>query len=81
MPYINKERRSELDAYPYAETKGELSYLITMSSLDFLERKNGYSYDDLADVVGVLELTKQEFIRRMVNFYEDKKIEENGDVY
>ena len=40
-----------------------------------------FSYLTCVVVVGTLVLTTVEFIRRMVNPYEDKKIAENGDVY
>jgi hypothetical protein len=33
------------------------------------------------EIVGALECCKQEFIRRKLNPYEDKKIKENSDVY
>lgn len=38
------------------------------------------SYQTANAIVGALECAKQEFIRRTLNPYEDRKIEENGDV-
>ena len=39
------------------------------------------SYHAYNEIIGVLECVKQEFYRRMVAPYEDKKCEENGDVF
>jgi hypothetical protein len=41
----------------------------------------GLSYKSINDVIGVLECVKQEFYRRIAVPYEDKKIEQNGDIY
>lgn len=37
-------------------------------------------YKRINDLVGAVECAKQEFIRRYVNYYEDTKICENGDI-
>jgi len=37
-------------------------------------------YSDYNEVVGMVECAKLEFYRRPVSEYEDKKIEENGDI-
>lgn len=61
---------------------GELNYKITTDIISYLKWKyDKVGYAQLNEVVGVLECAKQEFIRRMVNPYEDAKIKENGDVY
>jgi len=60
--------------------KGDLSYLITKLCLMYIRIKEK-NYTTLSDVVGVLECTKSEFIRRMVDPYEDEKIKENEDVF
>jgi hypothetical protein len=39
------------------------------------------TYTEYNALVGVLECVKQEFYRRAVSSYEDKKKEGNGDVY
>ena len=44
-------------------------------------KKRGKSYTVLNEIVGVLEQVKDEFQRRVVHPYEDKKRMENGDVY
>ena len=89
MPYIPKERRSDLVTVGgYAETCGELNYYITNEILGYLYRgqhrtgefKN-ISYSDYNEVIGVLECVKMELYRRMVAPFEDEKKEINGDVF
>lgn len=94
MPYIKEEDRLELlgaldpfyigeghiDEIPCPSNAGELNYVITVIITEYLKRK-GLRYQQINDVVGALEGAKAEFYRRVVVPYEDKKIEENGDVY
>ena len=84
MPYIAKERRS-LVKVGYKpgfrfESAGELNYLFTETLIRYMKDK-GLSYQTINDIVGALEGCKMEFIRRVVNTYEDSKITENGDCY
>lgn len=81
MPYINKEARLELDTLMRdPDTAGELNYEITrMCRLYVLDK--GTSYQTINDIIGALEGCKLEFYRRFAAPYEDRKIEENGDVY
>lgn len=81
MPYIDKERRTELDmAADVPETPGELNYAITTLCLDYLEGGDK-DYAALNEIVGALECAKLEFYRRAVSPYEDQKKSDNGDVY
>jgi hypothetical protein len=82
MPYIKGQRRRSEIAFGDSPAKnaGELNYLITLLLLDYLKEKE-LSYQTLNDIVGALEGAKLEFVRRVVNPYEDQKIKENGDVY
>jgi hypothetical protein len=89
MPYIKKERRKELfclstddSAFMFwnVETPGELNYAFTHILNSYLENKK-LSYQTINEIIGALEGSKLEFYRRIVAPYEDKKIEENGDVY
>ena len=86
MPYISQERRIQLDGYnpplqsDRAETPGELNYKITVLLKDFLDL-HGTNYTNMNNIVGAVECAKQEFIRRIINPYENTKIEENGDCY
>jgi hypothetical protein len=79
MPYVDKDLRrvALLDG---ASTAGELNFLLTNLVRNYL-MDNGMNYQTMNDIIGALEGCKMEFYRRMVVPYEDKKIEENGDVY
>lgn len=85
MPYIKQEQRDPLD--PFIEdlvrvsgaSAGELNYIITR--LIWITSSFDPCYTTYNDMLGVLEAVKQEFYRRVVAPYEDRKREENGDVY
>lgn len=79
----------------YKETSspypGCLNYIITTLILKsynkmFEEESKGvgeklsFSYSDWNEIVGMLECCKLEFYRHLIGPYEDKKINENGDV-
>jgi len=78
MPYIREEFRKIANTIPI--DAGELNYKLTNVILDYLSR-NGNKYNVMNEIVGVLEQVKDEFQRRIIHPYEDKKINENGDVY
>jgi hypothetical protein len=61
------------------DTPGELNFAITQLLLNYLD--GGMSYTAINEVIGVLECAKLELYRRVAAPYEDKKKEENGDVY
>ena len=90
MPYIDPDRRKELDLDPWdARTPGELNYVITIIVSRYIycklhcygKQTDKLNYTLLNEVVGVLESTKLEFYRRMVMPYETEKEKINGDVY
>lgn len=87
MPYIKPENRVKyekvldeliriLKSLPVEEVDGELNYVVTK----ILKQVYLLRYFNINRVVGVLECIKQEFYRRVVAPYEDKKIKESGDV-
>ncbi len=87
MPYIKKEEREKLDHWvdnvlfhmSSIESKdGAVNYVITRI-IDDIYGKGGYAVFNRA--MGVLDCVSKEFYRRKVAPYEDKKIQENGDVY
>ena len=91
MPYINPDLRKPLDAsirqlraklYLHAEgteqEAGVLNYTITSLLDPWL--CDGVTYRDVNMLVGVLECVKMELYRRAAAPYEDKKLQENGDV-
>ena len=86
MPYISHEERDGYAARGINELSdgislpGQLNYVITKLVLNYMER-DYINYSRIALVTGVLENVKQEFYRRFAAPYEDKKKEENGDVY
>lgn len=80
MPYIKSEDRNKVLDSGKAETAGELNFLVTLICGDYLATK-GTNYQVINDIIGALEGAKIEFYRRIVAQYEDKKAQENGDVY
>lgn len=79
MPYITDEQRIELGTGVSPETKGELTYLLYLTLVEWLQ--NGEkNFARHADAIGAIECAKLEFYRRHLAPYEDLKIQENGDV-
>lgn len=83
MPYIEQRQREQLDDLIvdfciWDLSEGELNYLITRIIDRWCVIKH---YSTFNSAMGVLECVKQEFYRRIVASYEDKKCAENGDVY
>lgn len=87
MPYIKKDRRMHycngINSIEGAriENPGELNYLISSLCKIYSQSKDKFDYSIINDVIGALEAAKHEYIRRLVEAYEDEKIEENGDMY
>ena len=85
MPYIKKEQR-QLKDYSLCRvineisSYGDLNYIITKLCQAVVETK-GECYDTYNSLVGALECCKLEMYRRAIARYEDKKKEENSDVY
>lgn len=83
MPYIQQKDREKFDKaieeFPIPTSPGELNYVITRL-VHRMVAALGESYRVYNVMVGVLECVKLELYRRKVAPYEDKKIEENGDV-
>jgi len=95
MPYIEKKARVLYDGllcalinmlrtkvysqgfYKQDADIGHLNYCITKLITKAIEPK---SYADMNEVIGVLESVKQEYYRRVVVPYENKKKKQNGDV-
>ena len=85
MPYIDKWIRDLYDPtkadFKSAFEAGQLNFQLTVLCDEFVRSLGGSSYENYNRVIGVLECCKLEFYRRAVAPYEDKKIEQNGDVY
>ena len=80
MPYIPQDRRKALEESLAPIKAGELNYLFTHLINNYLEL-NRESYQSYNDIMGALEGAKLELYRRKIAPYEEKKKEENGDVY
>ena len=82
MPYIEQHDREYLQ--PYSEFNpvepGQLNYQITCVIRTYIQA-NGLTYRCINDVLGALEGAKLEFYRRVAALYEERKMQENGDVY
>lgn len=85
MPYIEDlMKRMRLDlaaeiALKNIQDAGDLNYAITTLLLKFTKR-TGKKYLTIVIVMGTLLCVALEFYRRLAAPYEDKKIQENGDV-
>jgi hypothetical protein len=84
MPYIKKENRKKFEDKINnlsldIENDGELNYCITLLVHKELI-KRGVKYQNMNNLIGVLESAKQEFYRTVVAPYEDLKAIENGTV-
>jgi hypothetical protein len=82
MPYIGRYRRKELleeTIHNGPLDAGELNFVLSTVIASYVIRRN-LSYAACNDVVGALDSCKEEFRRRVINPYEDKKIKENGDL-
>jgi len=79
MPYIDQHTREELKKDSPCNV-GELTYVLYKTCKDFWGTTPGPSFGTGAEVLAALETTKQEFYRRHLGPYEDRKREENGDV-
>lgn len=94
MPYISQDKRDRIfKKFSYdpvgpdynhidleeINTPGDIQYAIAVIIKQYLFNKN-LRYQLCNDVMGALAGAQMEFYRRTVIPYEDKKIEENGDV-
>ena len=75
---VSDKNIEDFDSKDVLECSGNLNYVVTRICTAFLSGR--VSYSKVAVLTGVLENVKQEFYRRVASPYEDKKIEENGDV-
>ena len=87
LPYIKTVNRAKynavlrelieiLKALPPEEVDGELNYIFTK----LLKEVYPLRYFHINKAIGVLECAKLEYYRRVAAPYEDKKIQESGDV-
>lgn len=83
MPYIPKENRKHLD-WIADNLAAELKTLGVTGNLNYvlfrLAKRICYRYRDYAAFEGDCQQSLKEIYRRLIAPYEDRKIEENGDV-
>lgn len=88
MPYINQNSRQKynliVDELYAALDKngikpGDLNYCISRLLWSFFIKQSSYTLAN--SIIGMLECVKLEFYRRHVSFYENEKLEENGDIF
>ena len=84
MPYLSEARRTYVAKRLHAGAledlvAGDLNYVLTTTLLGFVGPAP--SYARFNEAIGALESAKLELYRRMIAPYEDRKANENGDVY
>ena len=93
MPYITKERRAILDEYlnklcrtmremnelEIKLEKGDLCYCLFKLSKYYILTK-GMKYQNISDACASLLDAEYEIRRRILTPYENKKINDNGDI-
>lgn len=86
MPYICMNRREQFykwemeTLHTRIDTAGELNYAITQLFLHYIAQ-HGLKYQAINDCLGAAEGAKAELYRRVAAKLEDRKAQENGDVY
>lgn len=80
MPYIESNRRVQLDGFETPQNPGELNYMLTLLCIKYF-KEHGGRYQHINDIVGALQCCQLEFYRRVALPYEDNKKWINGDVY
>ena len=84
MPYIKPEQREHIDHYiedllSYINSKGDLNYTIS-ELVGRLILTDKISYTKISEWIDGVHGAERELTRRLLNPYEDIKIDENGDV-
>lgn len=82
MPYVDMKCRESLDIIVNLmknigiKADGDLNYVL----FKFCKENINTSYNDIKNFIGEMRQCISEIERRILAPYEDKKIEENGDV-
>lgn len=80
MPYLEQGIRASLAEGRVPAKPGELNYAMSQLVKGYIAM-NGVSYTTLNAVAGVLSCLSMEVYRRITAPYEQKKLEESGDVF
>ena len=89
MPYIKQEDRDFVDEtldelirkMPAMKSDLDVDGMANYVIIRILDKLYGNRYFELNRAMGVLACAQAEFYRRRAVPYEDKKIEQNGDVF
>jgi len=82
MPYITPDERPSFAghiAQMHMDSPGDLAFVLFWTCLWYMHN-HGRSYQTFCEIEGALGGTAREFYRRVTAPYEDKKIEDNGDI-
>lgn len=80
MPYLEESVKEALDSGLIKMSEpGHLTYRLYKCCLDYIAIR-GKRFFSVCEVMGALTCCALEFYRRIIAPYEDKKIQENGDV-
>ena len=86
MPYTKQEDRTPEMKEAIAtlakevKNKGDLNYTICQLTGMLIIKTGGMGYTNVSNWIDGVHGAERELTRRLLNPYEDKKIEENGDV-
>lgn len=82
MPYITKERAKQIDSGQKPTTEGDLNYVLSSTVAGYLRRKYGDSpsYAERAECHESLNAAADEYYRRVMAPYEDKKLSDDANV-
>ena len=85
MPYIEEYRR--LKFIPHLnqildniKESGEMTYCIFWLMVNWLRSKSAQNYNERSNSKKVCRDALDEYMRRYMDAYEDRKIKENGDI-
>lgn len=83
MPHLQDELRKDLleGRSSAPRDAAELNYAITFKIVQYLDFQPDLRYWMINDVLGALEGAKSEFIRNIVDPYEEQKASQNGNAY
>lgn len=94
MPYISPEDREHISKrlpidfvsgilrnVPSDKPKGALNYFICNLIVYTMKPSDGWTYESLTNAISVCCDVEHELRRRLLDPYEDKAIEKNGDIF
>ena len=89
IPYIDQEQREVFDVHMttvalnlvnlFDANPGVINYILTKFFKEIVKAK-GETYQTYNDILGAIEGAKLELYRRDIAIYENRKINENGEV-